>query len=65
MKSRASVLLCVAILGTQALRADLVIPSDGSDGALIVTNNLVIDLSNAVTTNWNANNSLHAGGGRV
>jgi plastocyanin len=43
--------------------AQLTIPSDGSDGALIVTNDTVIDLSKAVTGAWNAANSANAGKG--
>lgn len=41
----------------------LVIPSDGSDGALVITGTNAIDLSQAVTGNWNANNAAHAGKG--
>ena len=43
--------------------ANLNIPSDGSDGALVITNNTVIDLSQAISGNWNTNNSAHAGRG--
>lgn len=43
--------------------AQLNIPSDGSDGALIVTNDTVIDLSLAVTGVWNSNNAANAGKG--
>ena len=45
------------------LFAQLVIPSDGSDGALVISNNTVIDLSQAVTGNWTNNNSANAGQG--
>jgi len=45
------------------LFAQLVIPSDGSDGALVISNNTVIDLSLAVTGNWTNNNSANAGQG--
>jgi hypothetical protein len=45
-------------------KAQLVIPgADGSDGVLNITTNTVIDLSQAVTTNWDANNSANAGSG--
>lgn len=43
--------------------AGLVIPSDGSDGALVITNNAVIDLSQAVTGRWDSNNQANAGQG--
>jgi hypothetical protein len=41
--------------------AQIVVPSDGSDGALNITSNTLIDLSQAVTGSWSANNSAHAG----
>ncbi|HEX3798503.1 MAG TPA: hypothetical protein VH413_07365 [Verrucomicrobiae bacterium] len=43
--------------------AQLTIPSDGSDGALVIASNTVIDLSRAVTGNWNDNDSANAGKG--
>ncbi|MCX6924699.1 MAG: hypothetical protein NT154_16020 [Verrucomicrobia bacterium] len=43
--------------------ADLVVPSDGSDGRLYVDQNTVIDLSQAVTGTWSDNNSGNAGKG--
>ena len=43
--------------------AQLNIPSDGSDGALIVASNTVIDLSKAVTGAWDASNTNNAGKG--
>ncbi len=43
--------------------AALDIPSDGSDGALTITSDTVIDLSQAVTGSWDANNSANAGKG--
>lgn len=46
-----------------SLFAQLNIPSDGSDGALVISNNTVIDLSQAVTAAWDANNSANAGKG--
>ena len=41
--------------------AQIGVPSDGSDGALNITTNTVLDLSQAVTGSWSANNSAHAG----
>jgi hypothetical protein len=46
-----------------AMFAQLNIPSDGSDGALIITSNTVIDLAQAVTKSWDANNAANAGKG--
>ena len=43
--------------------AQLNIPSDGSDGALVITSNTVIDLSQAVTGVWSNNNSANVGKG--
>ncbi|MCW5560141.1 MAG: hypothetical protein KIT22_20170, partial [Verrucomicrobiae bacterium] len=49
---------------THGLRADIVIPgANGSDGALNVTQHTVIDLSQAATGDWDADNSAHAGKG--
>jgi hypothetical protein len=45
------------------LRAQISIPSDGSDGALNITSNTVIDLSKAVTGVWSNDNSANAGKG--
>jgi hypothetical protein len=43
--------------------AQIAVPSDGSDGALNITSNTLIDLSQAVTGSWNANDSANAGRG--
>ncbi len=43
--------------------AQLNVPSDGSDGALNITTNTVIDLSQASYAAWNQNNSTNAGHG--
>jgi hypothetical protein len=43
--------------------AQISIPSDGSDGALNITTNTVIDLSKAVTGVWSNNNSANVGKG--
>lgn len=43
--------------------AQLTIPSDGSDGALNITADTVIDLSQAVTGTWDQNNAANAGKG--
>lgn len=48
---------------TRPLFAQLTILSDGSDGALNITSNTVIDLSLAVTRDWNDNNTNNAGKG--
>ncbi len=53
----------VTAMSMEAAKAALVIPSDGSDGALVITNNTVIDLSQAVTGNWDADNTANAGKG--
>lgn len=44
-------------------RAQITVPSDGSDGALNVTADTVIDLSQAVTGTWNQSNTANAGKG--
>ena len=46
-----------------SLFAQLSVPSDGSDGALNVTANTVIDLRQAVTGVWSNNNAANAGKG--
>ena len=46
-----------AIMCGQAAMASINVPSDGSDGALVISANTVIDLSQAVNANWEANNS--------
>jgi hypothetical protein len=46
-----------------SLFAQLNIPSDGSDGALVISSNTVIDLSQALTGNWTNNNAANAGKG--
>lgn len=55
--------LLPAVLLTCTAHAQLTIPSDGSDGALNVTADTVIDLSQAVTGTWDQNNSANAGKG--
>lgn len=57
-------ILAAAFLGSiLTASAALNIPSDGSDGALNITEDTVIDLSKAVTGTWNQNNSANAGKG--
>lgn len=51
------------ILGTLSARADLAIPSDGSDGVLDISSNTVVDLSLAVTGKWSDSNSGNSGKG--
>jgi hypothetical protein len=65
MKTMIRLMTCavVAAMSTEAATAALNIPSDGSDGALVITSNTVIDLSQAVTGNWDADNTANAGKG--
>lgn len=56
-------LAAVFIAGSIIAKAQLTIPSDGSDGVLNITEDTVIDLSQAVTGTWDQNNSAHAGKG--
>ena len=53
----------VLLLGTRAL-ALLPIPSDGSDGNFNPGSNIEVDLSQAITGAWDANNAANAGLGR-
>ena len=47
-----------------SLHAQIAIPNaDGSDGALIVSNSMTINLANAVTGNWTNNNAANMGKG--
>lgn len=55
--------LAYAILAPSVVLAQLDIPSDGSDGALHITEDTVIDLSKAVPGRWDDNNSGNAGKG--
>ncbi|HVV01181.1 MAG TPA: hypothetical protein VHH88_07435 [Verrucomicrobiae bacterium] len=61
----ASAALALAVLSIAPYSfAQLAIPSDGSDGALIINGGTnVIDLSQAVTGTWSDNNSANAGKG--
>lgn len=65
MKTVIRLMTCavVATMSMEAARASLNIPSDGSDGALVIAEDTVIDLSQAVTSNWDANNSANVGKG--
>ncbi|MCP5527996.1 MAG: hypothetical protein H7A47_14485 [Verrucomicrobiales bacterium] len=49
--------------GTLAASAALNIPSDGSDGALVISSDTEIDLGLAATGNWDADNTANAGNG--
>jgi hypothetical protein len=60
---KSAVLALTIAVFAPASFAQLAIPSDGSDGALIVTSNRVIDLSQAVTGAWSDNNAANAGKG--
>ena len=65
MKRMIQLMTCAvaATMSMEVAMATLNIPSDGSDGALVVSNNLVIDLSQAVTGSWDTNNTANAGKG--
>jgi len=52
-----------ASIAAPALFGQLIIPGDGSDGALNITTDTTIDLSQAVTKAWDANNAAAAGKG--
>ncbi len=57
-------LAAACLLAPAIARAQITIPSDGSDGALNVTTaNLQIDLSQAVTGTWSDSNTANAGKG--
>lgn len=57
-------LLATALLACACTAiAQLSIPSDGSDGALNITEDTVIDLDDAVPGTWDQNNSANAGRG--
>lgn len=67
MKTKLKLIALTALVLTSLtplIRAQLVIPgANGSDGALVVTSNTVIDLSQAATGSWDANNSTNTGKG--
>ena len=65
MKTLAVRLVLASVMAALApsLFAQLNIPSDGSDGALLIRSNAVVDLSQAVPGNWSDNNSANAGKG--
>jgi hypothetical protein len=64
MKLFPHITLTAALLGVLHAPAAIVIPeADGSDGALNLTANTVIDLFQAVTGQWDANNAANAGKG--
>jgi hypothetical protein len=56
--------LSAILLNLSAGFGAIVIPgADGSDGVLNITSNTVIDLSRAITGNWDASNTNNAGKG--
>lgn len=55
--------MAMAIVLLQSAIAGLNIPSDGSDGALVITTDTVIDLSQASTNRWDADNTARKGTG--
>lgn len=56
------ILAALSLIGTDLL-AELNVPGDGSDGAFAPSTNVQIDLSQAVTSAWDANNTANAGKG--
>src|ERR1041385_6516884 len=46
-----------------AASAQLNVPSDGSDGPLVISNTITIDLSQAIIGDWSNNNTANAGKG--
>ncbi|WP_309399271.1 hypothetical protein [Cerasicoccus maritimus] len=62
MKAPLTHALLLSLLATGSAKA-ITIPSDGSDGALSPTSDIVIDLSLATTGNWDDDNSGNAGNG--
>ncbi len=64
MKTITTIAYLLFLLAATRTEAELTIPgADGSDGDLIITTNTVIDLSQAVTANWDADNTANPGGG--
>jgi len=58
------VLVSMTLLVWGALNAAIIVPgANGTDGALVVTENTTIDLSQAVTGVWDSDNSANAGKG--
>jgi len=56
-------LVCCLGFSTSSTRAQIAVPSDGSDGALNITATTRIDLGQAVSGAWNADNSANSGKG--
>jgi hypothetical protein len=57
-------LIPLYLLSLATVKSEIIVPgADGSDGTLNISSNTVIDLSMAVTGNWDANNSANAGKG--
>ncbi len=65
MKTRIEIVIAALAIGVgiESASAQLTIPSDGSDGALVITSDTVIDLGQAITGNWDTNNGANAGKG--
>lgn len=64
MKTESLLCSILILLLTTFSHGDIVVPgADGTDGALVVESNLVIDLSEAVTGNWDDPNGANAGKG--
>src|SRR5687767_14795514 len=58
-----ALMLLASLIPATNTFAALAIPSDGSDGVLDITASTKIDLSQAVTGAWDANNGANAGKG--
>ena len=64
MKTTLRSLLVIALIAGPSARAAIVVPgADGSDGVLNITEDTVIDLSQAVTGTWDQDNTANAGKG--
>lgn len=55
--------LLTALLASALSAQTINVPSDGSDGVFAPTSDITVDLSLAVTGNWDANNAANAGVG--
>lgn len=59
-----ALMVSLLLLSVASVRGDIVVPgANGSDNDLIITNNTVIDLSQAISAPWDVDNSANAGRG--
>lgn len=63
MKAKLLFVAAALLASLPAAFAQLTIPSDGSDGSFNPTSSIQIDLSQAITGTWSANNTANAGKG--